>query len=65
MCCILFIIVVVFAYLYCVYDMYEVTYYSTMVCTKKETNSVALVRERTIPAERSPLVGEVGANFCG
>jgi hypothetical protein len=28
------------------------------------TNSVALVRERTIPTERPPLVGEVNANFC-
>ena len=28
-------------------------------------NSVALVRERTIPTERPPPVGEVGANFCG
>jgi hypothetical protein len=28
------------------------------------TNSVALVRERTIPTERPPLVGEVSANFC-
>jgi hypothetical protein len=27
------------------------------------TNSVALVRERTIPTERQPLVGEVSANF--
>jgi hypothetical protein len=27
-------------------------------------NSVALVRERTIPTERLPLVGEVSANFC-
>jgi hypothetical protein len=26
---------------------------------------VALVRERTIPTERPPLVGEVSANFCG
>jgi hypothetical protein len=26
-------------------------------------NSVALVRERTIPTERSQLVGEVSANF--
>ena len=35
--------------------------------TKKHTklNSVALVRERTIPTERPPLVGEVSANFCG
>ena len=27
--------------------------------------SVALVRTRTIPTERPPLVGEVSANFCG
>jgi hypothetical protein len=31
----------------------------------EETNFVALVRERTISTERSPLVGEVSANFCG
>jgi hypothetical protein len=29
------------------------------------TNSMASVRERTIPTERPPLVAEVGANFCG
>jgi hypothetical protein len=29
------------------------------------TNSMALVRERTIPAERPPLVVEVSANFWG
>jgi hypothetical protein len=28
-------------------------------------NSVALVRERNIPTERPPLVGEVSVNFCG
>jgi hypothetical protein len=28
-------------------------------------NSGALVRQRTIPTERLPLVGEVGANFSG
>jgi len=28
-------------------------------------NSVALGRERTIPTERPPPVGEVSANFCG
>jgi hypothetical protein len=28
-------------------------------------NSVALVRERNIPTERPPLVGEVSANFHG
>jgi hypothetical protein len=27
--------------------------------------SVALVRERTIPTDRPPLVGEVSANLCG
>ena len=31
----------------------------------KTLNSVALVRERTIPTERPPPVGEVSANFCG
>jgi hypothetical protein len=27
--------------------------------------SVALVRERTTPTDRPPLVGEVSANLCG
>jgi hypothetical protein len=31
----------------------------------KTTNSVALVRKRTIPTERPPLVGEVSDNFSG
>jgi hypothetical protein len=31
----------------------------------KQTNSMVWVRERTIPTERSPLVGEVIANLCG
>ena len=31
----------------------------------KNWYSVALVRERTIPTERPPPVGEVSANFCG
>jgi hypothetical protein len=30
---------------------------------KQKKNSVALVRKRTIPTERPPLVGEVSANF--
>jgi hypothetical protein len=34
-----------------------------IIVTKK--NSVALVRKRTIPTERPPLVGEVNANFSG
>jgi len=33
--------------------------------SKLKLNSVALVRERTIPTERPPPVGEVSANFCG
>jgi hypothetical protein len=35
--------------------------------TKKsyKLNSMALVRERTIPTEHPPLVGEVSANLCG
>jgi hypothetical protein len=32
---------------------------------KTKLNFVALVRERTIPTERPPPVGEVSANFCG
>ena len=40
------------------------------ICSPKfaqvhEKNFVALVRERTIPTERPPPVGEVSANFCG
>jgi hypothetical protein len=30
---------------------------------KNKTNSVVLVRKRTVPTERSPHVGEVSANF--
>jgi hypothetical protein len=33
--------------------------------TKTKLNSMALVRELTIPTERPPPVGEVSANFCG
>ena len=36
-----------------------------LVIAKTKLNSVALVRERTIPTERPPPVGEVSANFCG
>jgi hypothetical protein len=34
---------------------------------REETNNnlMSLVRERTIPTELQPLVGEVSANFCG
>jgi hypothetical protein len=30
-----------------------------------ETNSVAWVRERTVPTQRLPLVDEINVNFCG
>jgi hypothetical protein len=33
--------------------------------TNRQKFSVVLVSEGTIPTERSQLVGEVGANFCG
>jgi hypothetical protein len=33
--------------------------------TKTKLNSVVLVRKRTIPTERPPLVGVVSANFRG
>jgi hypothetical protein len=32
---------------------------------RSKLNSVAVDCERAIPTERPPLVGEVGANFCG
>jgi len=35
------------------------------IITKTKLNSVALVRERTIPTERPLPVGEVSAYFCG
>jgi hypothetical protein len=31
--------------------------------TKRKLNSVAVVRKRTIPTQRPPLVGEVSANL--
>jgi hypothetical protein len=34
-------------------------------CGLKKLNSMVSVRERTIPTERPPLVGEVIANLCG
>jgi hypothetical protein len=32
---------------------------------KIKLNPVALLRERTLPTERPPLIGEVCVNFCG
>ena len=39
--------------------------YNTITLFRTKLNSVALVRERTIPTDRPPPVGEVSANFCG
>jgi hypothetical protein len=36
-----------------------------LISLQQQTNSVALVRKRTIPTERPPPVGEVSANFSG
>jgi hypothetical protein len=35
------------------------------IASMKGGNAIVLVRERTVPIERPPLVGEVVANFCG
>jgi hypothetical protein len=39
--------------------------YTLFAMLELKLKSVALVRKQTIPNERSPLVGEVSANFCG
>jgi hypothetical protein len=38
---------------------------SVDVAIRLKINSVALVRKRTIPTDRPPLVGEVTAKLCG
>jgi hypothetical protein len=48
-----YVVQYLYLYTFCHYNMYLLT------------NSVAWVRERTIPTERLLLVGEVNANFCG
>jgi hypothetical protein len=42
---------------------YSQKYTIGYISNKQTTNSVALVRKRTIPTERPPLVGEVSVNF--
>jgi hypothetical protein len=42
-----------------------VTSNRNLMIFKEQKNSVALVRKRSIPTERPPLLGEVSANFCG
>jgi hypothetical protein len=46
-------------------DIVSLKFIITADVTPCKLNSVALVRERTIPAKREPLVGEASANFCG
>jgi hypothetical protein len=41
----------------------KITMHACFINSLREINSVALVRERNIPTERLPLVGEVSANF--
>ena len=43
--------------------MLNTNIYHLLSWDKTKLNSVALVRERTIPTERPPPVGEVSANF--
>ena len=49
------------------YVVHKYSYFKlkTDILDKMEKNSAALVRERTIPTERPPPVGEVRANFYG
>jgi hypothetical protein len=51
--------------LYC-FSLHFIIFTAQMIMYSKKLklNSVALVRERTIPTERPPPVGEVSANFC-
>jgi hypothetical protein len=39
--------------------------YNMIILQTKKTKLLAWVRERTIPTERPPVVGEVSANICG
>jgi hypothetical protein len=45
--------------------MYFLSHRNTSKTKKKKLNSVAVVRKRTIPTERPPLVGELSSNLCG
>ena len=53
------------AFVNCKLNAFYFEIYLFRMSTKLKLNSVALVRERTIPTERPPPVGEVSANFCG
>jgi hypothetical protein len=42
----------------------DISAYHNYLKKSKRTKSVALLRERTIPTERLPLVRKVSASFC-
>jgi hypothetical protein len=44
---------------------YNITCWKLQKTKNTKLNSVAVVRKRTIPTERPPLVDEVSANLCG
>jgi hypothetical protein len=46
-------------------NVWSFVLYVCPVSSIKQTNSGALVRQRIVPTERPPLVGEVSANFSG
>jgi hypothetical protein len=45
-------------------DSYSIGWLSDIAYPRKKKTPWLLVRKRTIPTERPPLVGEVSANFC-
>jgi hypothetical protein len=51
-------------YTYCQFDISH-TRISSLRMRQETLNSVAVLREGTIPTTRPPLVGEVSANLCG
>jgi hypothetical protein len=48
----------------CICQHFRATLGTLYSCYTEKKNSVALVRKRTTPTERPPVVGEVSANFC-
>jgi hypothetical protein len=54
-----------FIYLFILFLSFQLHISKSQALWFKQTNSVALVGERTIQNERPWLIGEVSANFCG
>jgi hypothetical protein len=54
----LFELLILFPTCQCIFEARQLRYSCLLL-------SVVLVRERTIPTERPPPVGDVSANFCG